>query len=248
MLRDVQLKDLRFSHREPKICAPLCGTSMDEVLWEIRSLKEKPVDLLEWRGDYFNEDILCALPELRKAAEDMPLMFTFRTKKEGGARDCSDYRRLLMAVMDSRKAQLIDIELTSGDETVKLLTAKAKEMGMVSVVSAHFFEHTPPLEDMLKLYEKMEALGGDIPKLAAMPRDFGDVLKLMEASYTTVKENSPIIAISMGAAGGVSRLCPGQIGSAISFAAGKLASAPGQLKAELVRQVLDSTAKSSSKQ
>lgn len=238
MNRTVLVNNMALSHNEPKICVPLLGTSLEEVLWEINALREKSVDIFEWRVDFFKEDVFYALPKIIDESGEIPLLFTYRTKEEGGKGQKEGYEKLILKAIEKR-AKLIDIELCCGDDTVKKLTAKVREQGAVSVVSAHFFKSTPGAAELESLYNKMEQLGADIPKVAAMPLSFEDVLRFMGVSSRVKQENSPIISISMGSLGGVTRLCPRQIGSCLSFAAGKLASAPGQLKPELVRAAID---------
>ena len=74
-----------------------------------------------------------------------------------------------------------------------------------------------------------------------MPHAEDDVAKLREAAAVTNENHpeKPLIAISMGEMGMSSRICAGQFGSVITFAAGKNASAPGQIDAETLRGYLD---------
>lgn len=237
MIRMLNIGDINLSDGTPKICAPVAGTSLEEILWEVRALKEKPVDIIEWRIDFYNEDILHSLGKLREEAGETPILATFRTKAEGGHRNTNSYEQTMEAIIRSGNAGLVDIELCQGDETVKRLTELAKKKNVISVVSAHFFEHTPGREELLALFRRMEAVGADLPKVAAMPQTFADVLTLLGAAAETKEENYPIVAISMGKLGRISRLCGCETGSALTFAAGKIASAPGQMKPELIDAV-----------
>src|SRR5262249_44731221 len=75
-----------------------------------------------------------------------------------------------------------------------------------------------------------QELGGDVAKVAVMPRDRMDVLTLLaataEADATT---KIPLISMSMGPLGAVTRMIGGAFGSSLSFAVGEAASAPGQM-------------------
>ena len=51
---------------------------------------------------------------------------------------------------------------------------------------------------------------------------------------------TPVITMSMGALGAVSRLCGETFGSAMTFANPGQASAPGQVALDVVNEVLDS--------
>ena len=64
-----------------------------------------------------------------------------------------------------------------------------------------------------------------------MPQCSEDVLCLLDASISCRKSlNSPLISISMGDLGKISRVYAGQFGSDITFASLKDSTAPGQIK------------------
>ena len=79
-------------------------------------------------------------------------------------------------------------------------------------------------------------------------RQVGDsgryVLELLAATaeMTDLHPETPVITMSMGALGGVSRLCGEAFGSAMTFANPGTASAPGQVPLDVVNAVLDSLA------
>ena len=80
----------------------------------------------------------------------------------------------------------------------------------------------------MKRLTHMQKLGADIPKIAVMPKDRQDVLTLLAATAeVSEKAACPIITMSMAGNGIVSRLCGEVFGSAVTFGAGKKASAPG---------------------
>jgi 3-dehydroquinate dehydratase I len=88
-------------------------------------------------------------------------------------------------------------------------------------------------------YRQAQALGGDIGKLAVMPRSSADVLALLQATLQASSELAiPVAGMSMGALGAVTRLAGGEFGSALTFAVGQAASAPGQLPIEELRRAL----------
>ena len=66
-----------------------------------------------------------------------------------------------------------------------------------------------------------------------MPKNKKDVITLLDAS-SEIKD-FPIIAISMGELGIISRI----FGSVITFASAKRSSAPGQLEAMKLKYILD---------
>ena len=82
--------------------------------------------------------------------------------------------------------------------------------------------------------------GADVVKLAVMPQTMQDVLdRLEETSY--FHENypdHPLITMSMGPQGCISRVAGEFFGSCVTFGAGEQASAPGQLPMEQLQEVL----------
>ena len=74
-------------------------------------------------------------------------------------------------------------------------------------------------------------MGAHIAKAAVMPNSQRDVLVLLNATLKARTEalQIPIITMSMGKLGIVTRIAGGLFGSDITFAAGKEASSPGQI-------------------
>lgn len=145
--------------------------------------------------------------QLSKVLSDRPVLVTHRSKREGGEgrSDASSYGRIIEWASHTG-ADLLDVELTSLRELEGLLTEKASEnhVGekegvskeditaceiirglkdrMQVVMSAHYFHCTPGEEEMFSFLEKMERLGADVAKLAVIPSDREDVVKLLSAS------------------------------------------------------------------
>ena len=88
---------------------------------------------------------------------------------------------------------------------------------------------------------QMQQAGADLPKLAVMPRCHTDVLELLAATAEMADHHpeTPVITMSMGALGAVSRLAGETFGSAMTFANPGQASAPGQVSLDIVNEVLD---------
>ena len=92
-MRQVVVNDLVFGSGRMKICVPVCEKTTEAVLDAVKEIKTTPADLIEWRVDYFDEDMFAAAPEIFKAAAPLPVLCTFRTKAEGGEKaiDPMDY-------------------------------------------------------------------------------------------------------------------------------------------------------------
>ena len=72
-----------------------------------------------------------------------------------------------------------------------------------------------------------------------MPKDVLDVLTLMKATYRARTEavDLPMITMSMGDVGKISRVIGDLYGSDMSFVVGKAASAPGQIPVAIVNEL-----------
>ena len=99
---------------------------------------------------------------------------------------------------------------------------------------------------MVKELREMKELGADIGKIAVMPQSERDVLHLMEAMVTMKEQypDYPIITMSMGKTGVISRISGQVFGSCMTFGAVGKVSAPGQLPMEDLKLILDKIAES----
>ena len=133
--------------------------------------------------------------------------------------------------MQSGYADLIDVEVITGDEIVKQIIESAHAAGVKVVASNHDFFKTPDKDEIVSRLRKMQDLGADIPKIAVMPQNRKDVLTLLAATeeMSGTYADRPIITMSMAGTGVISRLCGEVFGSALTFGAAKKASAPGQM-------------------
>ena len=161
----------------------------------------------------------------------------------GGEKEITmeQYTALNLAVAASGDADLIDVEIFSGDGVVKANIDGIHKAGALVVGSNHDFFATPEKDDIVSRLRKMQEMGADIPKIAVMPKSTADVLTLLAATaemHETYADR-PIITMSMSAKGVISRLSCEAFGSAMTFGAVGQVSAPGQIPVEQLRQVLD---------
>ena len=225
----------------PKICVPLTGGGMPALLSEISYVKDLPADLFEWRIDHYFGSYSEALHALADGLSHAPLLCTVRTKAEGGRSELvpEAYEAFLSGLLDQGGFQLLDIELSCGEERVKRLIKKCREKGVGVVLSRHCFQHTPAESEIVSTLERMKELGADLPKMAVMPQTAQDVLTLLSATLRASEKIGPVITMSMGNLGKLSRVSGEVFGSCVSFAAGQEASAPGQINAEDLRAILE---------
>jgi 3-dehydroquinate dehydratase-1 len=229
------------------ICTPLVGRTRDEVLGELAAVLPKEPDLVEWRVDFFGgigdaELVIDTARAMRAAARGVPILFTCRSASEGGQRVAIGERavvELYAAVCAARCVEMIDFELSNPGEDFRRLRTASREAGIAMIGSYHNFQSTPDAETLVAKFRDAMARGADIGKVAVMPNEPKDVLTLLAATDEASRSLSiPLISMSMGPYGSVSRMVGGVFGSALTFAVGKAASAPGQIPIEELRRVL----------
>ena len=240
-MKTVEISGISFGEGLPKICVPLTGGGMPALLSEISCVKSLPADLYEWRVDYFFGSFSEALRALRDELSHVPLLVTVRTKGEGGKSDLPPeaYEAFLSGLLDQGGFQLLDIELSCGEERVRRLVNKCRKRNVGVVLSRHCFGYTPEEDEIVRTLVHMKELGADLPKMAVMPKSAGDVLTLLSATLKASEKIGPVITMSMGDLGKISRVSGEVFGSCVTFAAGQEASAPGQLNAEDLRAILE---------
>ncbi|UZD62084.1 type I 3-dehydroquinate dehydratase [Brevibacterium sp. JSBI002] len=198
----------------------------------------------------------------RALTAGLPILLTVRTGFEGGQVEIieDDYaevvRELIAGVADveadagtaagtgptgtaaSGVPVAIDVEIDRAESGS--LIASAREAGVPVVASHHNFESTDSVERLLKTFAEMSEAGADVAKVAMMPQAPADVLRLLEA--TAAADASlpvPVLGISMGPLGRTSRIMGADFGSCATFAQIRLASAPGQIEAAVLAEILD---------
>ncbi|MFQ7414239.1 MAG: type I 3-dehydroquinate dehydratase [Blautia hansenii] len=242
----IKIKNVEIGKGIPKICIPLTGKNREEIIEEMEIVKKSNPDLIEWRVDFFEEsdnpERVCEmLGTINDSFKQIPVLFTFRTKEEGGEKSImsEDYVKLLKEVSERRLADIVDVQVFWYGEKSEDFIKELKETGAVVLASSHHFEGTPSVREMSDALYTMENRGADIVKLAVMPRSEKDVCALLEATMERKEHsNKPMITMSMGQRGMLSRICGELTGSCVTFASGKQASAPGQIKADELKKVL----------
>ena len=87
-----------------------------------------------------------------------------------------------------------------------------------------------------ELVSRAQEMGADVAKIAVMPQSREDVMTLMEATMEADHSlDIPVVTMSMGRLGVLSRLAGTLTGSAMTFASVGEASAPGQIPIEQMR-------------
>ncbi|EUJ26367.1 3-dehydroquinate dehydratase [Listeria floridensis FSL S10-1187] len=246
-METVKVKRVEIGDGHPKICVPLVGKTIADLKREAKQAGELATDLIEWRADCFAkvedlETVKWALREFKPFVKDKPLLFTFRTKAEGGEAEIKEsfYYELNRTLIRTKEIDLIDLELFHDEDELGELIEEAHQAGIKVLMSSHDFKSTPAKTELISRIKEMERLGADITKVAVMPQTGTDTLVLLDtAAVMNMEAVKPFVAIAMGELGILSRLSGRFFGSAITYAALEKTSAPGQISVEATKRILN---------
>ncbi|HET0834560.1 TPA: type I 3-dehydroquinate dehydratase [Streptococcus pneumoniae] len=197
-------------------------------------------DIIEWRADYLpKEAILQVAPAIFEKFAGRELVFTLRTRSEGGEIDLSpeEYIHLIKEVAQFYQPDYIDFEYYSYKDVFEEMLDLPN-----LVLSYHNFQETP--ENMMEILSELTILNPKLVKVAVMAHTEQDVLDLMNYTrgFKTLNPEQEYVTISMGKVGKVSRITADVTGSSWSFASLDEVSAPGQISLasmKKIREILD---------
>lgn len=247
-MNSVKIRDVILGEGIPKICVPVTGHTEEEIRLRLREAADTDADVVEWRADWYDGvfekgKLSGMLKLLREFVGETPLLVTFRTREEGGEQEISQkaYEDFLSEVLYSGQADMIDAELFRGENLLTRICREAHQSGTAVVASSHDFEKTPEKDEILRRLCRMQECGADVLKMAAMPQNPQDVLTLLSATWEMKEKyaKQPLITMSMGKTGVVSRMCGEIFGSALTFGSAGTASAPGQIPVSELRNILE---------
>lgn len=216
-------------YSQTKIAIPIFQDNCKDVITVANDCIDKGADVLEFRIDALkNYDI----GEIRATIKeiDFPMIATNRISSEGGSFKGSEEKRINILYQCSDIVDYVDVELQTKDEYIELI----QNTNAKTIISYHDFEKTPDLNEIMYIVEKEHELG-DIAKVAFMPQDLEDTLTIL--AVLSHCENT--IAISMGDLGSYTRVMASKFDSPITFAAGRDATAPGQIDIETMKALLN---------
>ena len=218
----VNVRGCPIGEGRPKVILPIVERAEAAILEKAAQFSTLQADCVEWRVDHFDDArtpgaVARCLAKLRVALKDKLLLVTFRTKTEGGEQALShpEYLAFLSLILDTDCADLLDIEFFTAGADLPKLVEQAHSTGVAVVCSSHDFAKTPPRAELVCRMVQMQQAGADLPKLAVMPQSRIDVLELLATTAEMAEHHpeTPVITMSMGALGAVSRLAGETFGS-----------------------------------
>ena len=184
-------------------------------------------DIIEWRADFLpKEAILQVAPAIFEKFAGRELVFTLRTRAEGGQIELSseEYVQIIKEVAQLYQPDYIDFEYFSYKDVFEEMLEFPN-----LVLSYHNFQETP--ENMMEIMSELTSFTPKLVKVSVMAHTEQDVLDLMNYTrgFKTLNPEQEFVTISMGKIGRISRIAADLTGSVWSYASVGEESAPGQI-------------------
>lgn len=249
MCKNTRIDKDFFERGNAKVCIPLMGKSKSDIFENLTEVLKYRPDVIEWRADFFedvlnvdeNIEVIC---NIKKSAGTIPVLFTIRTLAEGGelAITKKDYKGILLEIVKRSDIDLIDVEYMMGPAVTTDIIRIAHEKAVLVIGSNHDFDKTPDSETIYDRLIGMKLEGMDVSKIAVMPKSYSDVVRLLEITCRINEEYEDIktITMSMGDIGAISRIVGNYFGSVMTFGAANMTSAPGQIRADNLKNIINS--------
>ena len=217
-----------------KLVVSIMPRNIEEVQ-AIDVTRYEDTDIIEWRADFLaKEAILQVAPAVFEKFAGRELLFTLRTRSEGGEIDLSseEYVQIIKDVTQLYQPDYVDFEYyTHKDAFDQMLDFPNL------VLSYHNFQETP--DNMMEILSELTSLTPKVVKVSVMAHTEQDVLDLMNYTrgFKTLNPEQDYVTISMGKIGKVSRITSDVTGSSWSFASLDEASAPGQISLSNMKKI-----------
>lgn len=206
-----------------QICVAICQSTSRETV-EAMGRAAAWADLVEIRADYIHDPD----PDVLFRAKPRPVIFTLRSRAEGGRYEGSEHERLETIIDAARRgADYVDVEFSSPWRQVMSHVPRERV-----ILSSHNFDDCP--DDLESLLESMAATGAGVLKIAVRARCLSDNLRVAGLLARAKEKGLALCALAMGRAGLPSRILGSSWGSWMTFASlpGGEATAEGQIPAD----------------
>ena len=217
-----------------KLVVSVMPKSLEEAQG-IDAMRYIDADIIEWRADFLpKEAILQVAPAIFEKFAGRELLFTLRTRAEGGEidLDSAEYVQIIKDVAQLYQPEYIDFEYFSHKDVFEEMLDFPN-----LVLSYHNFQETP--ENMMEILSELTSLTPKVVKVSVMAHTEQDVLDLMNFTrgFKTLNPEQEYVTNSMGKVGKVSRITSDVTGSSWSFASLDEASAPGQISLSSMKKI-----------
>lgn len=217
------------------ICVSLIESSVDSM---VEKSNLAPSGIVELRLDYLSD--FSDLESFNRVKKKV--IVSCMPSWEGGKFEGSEEERMSILSKALGFADYLTVELSTDPALRDPIVREAKKRGVKVILSFHDFNSTPDREEIIKKLNEEKRNGADIAKVAFTAKKHQDVLTLMQVLVDMVDESFqiPIIAVSMGSLGRISRILAPLLGSYLTYASmdEESTAAPGQLTYVELKQIL----------
>lgn len=212
----------------------IVGTVSNKTIWDNYVVnKHLDCDIVELRLDLITESV-------NPSNSEKPVLLTIRSQKEGGQSNLSlkEQYNILNEYISKGNVKYIDLELDSlkalKEHNPEDIIQYYRNKNIQVILSKHYFEEPPSIEELEENYAFAEKLKDTILKVAYIikdPKDLNLGIKLLEE-----KRNKKIAIMGMGSLGASSRILYSKLGSYLIYGyIGKESTVSGQLPVQLLK-------------
>lgn len=215
-----------------KTCVSIAETTPKKIQSTLRKALQKS-DYAEIRFDFLRPD---QVPDALQLVQESlsRCICTLRPKSEGGRFEGSEQNRIsILKMIAEYRPYLLDLEFSTVAKNKSLLEY-VRRTGTRILVSWHDFRRTPSFSTLYSTMQKMKKISGNV-KIVTMARSIGDATTVLSLYR---KQNSGLIAFSMGDYGRISRILCMELGSPFTYVSLGKPIAPGQFSVDEVKSII----------
>ena len=214
------------------ICIVIKGPTFEEAQDQLAQAILQ-ANMIELRLDLFSNIDLASLKRLRTLCH-LPMIFTLRSRLQGGSYQQSEKERLatLFTFLEA-KPDYLDLEWNISASFISCVRQAYPSLRLI--ISYHDMIKTPSHKDLDALYEKMRRIPARFYKIAVTATTILDTLRFL---CWKKEQDAQLIGICMGFQGQISRILSPLFGSPFTYASldDTQTTAKGQLTAQTLIQ------------
>lgn len=215
-----------------KTCVSVAETTPKKIQSTLRKALQKS-DYAEVRFDFLKPD---QVPDALQLIQDSlsRCICTLRPKSEGGRFEGSEQNRIsILKMIAEYRPYLLDLEFSTLAKNKSLLEY-VRRTGTKILVSWHDFRRTPGFSTLYSTMQKMKKISQNV-KIVTMAKSVSDATTVLSLYR---KQDSGLIAFSMGDHGRISRILCMELGSPFTYVSLGKPVAPGQFSVDEVKSII----------
>jgi len=224
-------------------CISILERDPEALVARARALSPQ-ADLIEIRLDGLSDAGIKpdkgTLLATKDAAGDCPILFTNRSKEEGGYFNGLEEERIIWLEQSvTSGASMIDVELNTTPALRDRLLQLCKRQGVKTIVSYHNLIETPTLGHLSKILKEAGDTGTDIIKVVTTAQNQEDILTVLGLYKKAWEVSLSLIAFAMGPLGRITRIAALALGAPFVYCSpdSKAQTAPGQMTISTMRML-----------